>query len=353
MTGRDFRQETLLMLKHIASRSPNLNIVLTTATFPPDLLNLLKSHEDLIATPFTHLLSPALHKLPRNLEARFIPRSKGDLISDVCHEVRRVLAEDALKRMQMGLGGKVTDRSKVIVFCNSDSKVKRVSAELTMRDLPNLTWTKEGEERKVGSTGRLKAFLTDPKATADKADGQADKDKDKSQAQEGVPTPRILVTTGILSRGLDFSPTVSTVFLVDQPKDILDFIHRAGRAGRAGRKGRVVIFGSAQGRSAQDGKLGSMIRDATKDGRRTQEEQARYDALERERKKKIGKESGWWGREAEETKRTKARRREAEEAAAARAARRPIPREESAGVEERKSWWVTNREIGKGKPKRG
>jgi len=250
--------------------------------------------------------------------------------------------------MQMGLGGKVTDRSKVIVFCNSDSKVKRVSAELTMRDLPNLTWTKEGEERKVGSTGRLKGFLTDPRASSDKAEaeGQAGHEKEKEV------TPRILVTTGILSRGLDFSPTVSTVFLVDQPKDILDFIHRAGRAGRAGRKGRVVIFGSAQGRRAQDGKLGSMIRDASKDGRRTQEEQARYEALERERKKKIGKESGWWGREAEETKRIKAKRREAEESAAARAAGRPAPRQESEG-RETKPWWVANRENARGKPKRG
>lgn len=59
--------------------------------------------------------------------------------------------------------------------------------------------------------------------------------------------PRILITTGLLSRGLDFSPNVSTVVLVEQPQNVLDFVHRAGRAGRAGRKGKVLVFGGMPG----------------------------------------------------------------------------------------------------------
>ncbi|ODN83979.1 hypothetical protein L202_00016 [Cryptococcus amylolentus CBS 6039] len=57
------------------------------------------------------------------------------------------------------------------------------------------------------------------------------------------PKRRVLVTTSLLSRGLDFHPSVSSVFLVQPPRDVLDFVHRAGRAGRAGRPGRVVVFG--------------------------------------------------------------------------------------------------------------
>ena len=45
--------------------------------------------------------------------------------------------------------------------------------------------------------------------------------------------------------------------LVDQPRDVLDFIHRAGRAGRAGRKGRVVVFGMGEGKDG--GRLGKEL----------------------------------------------------------------------------------------------
>lgn len=300
--GRDFRQETLLILKHITDRRPNVNIIFCTATFPPALLDLLRSHEDLQKTPFTHLLSPKLHKLPRNLEARFIPRSKGDITSDVAHELRRVMSEDATKRTHMRADGKEVDRSKIIIFCNADSKVRRLSAELTLKELPNITWTKESDNRRHGSSGILKSFLHDPKMSAE--DALANKTKDDS--------PRILITTGILSRGLDFSPLVSTVFLVDQPKDILDFMHRAGRAGRAGRKGRVVIFGMSQGRRAEQGTLGSMVKDVLSYTER-EEMQERMAELEGERRKRMFKQDGWWGREAERTKVEKARKRENEQ----------------------------------------
>ena len=55
----------------------------------------------------------------------------------------------------------------------------------------------------------------------------------------------MLVTTSLLSRGLDFTPAVKHVFLLDEPRDMLDFLHRAGRTGRAGRVGNVVVFGDA------------------------------------------------------------------------------------------------------------
>ena len=251
--GKDFRQETLLLLQHITTQRPNVNVILCTATFPPSLLNLLKSHEELSKNPFVHLLSPKLHRLPRNLEARFVPRSRGELVSDVVHEVTRVMTEDAIKRNQMKASGKMVDKSKMIIFCNTDSRVEEVSSALKSKGIENLTWTKEGSNRRHGDSGPLKSFLLDPK-----------EDPEETMSSSSPTDPRVLVTTGILSRGLDFTPLISTVFLVDQPKDILDFMHRAGRAGRAGRKGRVIIFGMSQGKRAEDGKLGSAMRTVMK-----------------------------------------------------------------------------------------
>ena len=59
-----------------------------------------------------------------------------------------------------------------------------------------------------------------------------------------------LGTTSLLSRGLDFDPTVQHVFIADTPRNMIDFIHRAGRAGRMGNQGKVVVFGKLKGRGS-------------------------------------------------------------------------------------------------------
>ena len=43
-----------------------------------------------------------------------------------------------------------------------------------------------------------------------------------------------MITTYMLSRGLDFSPNVRHVFIVDEPRNMVDFLHRSGRSARAG-----------------------------------------------------------------------------------------------------------------------
>ena len=221
------------------SSRPETNLILCTATLPPALAHLLSTDPLLSANQFTQILSPAMHKLPYNLEARFVPPSgSGNLLADVAHEVRRVLADDALVRKDSMESGIMVNRSKVVIFCNTDLKVRMLSKVLDERQLPNLAWTGEAAQREHGKNGDLNAFLLDPKLTPRAP---------RSTPLPKVPSPRILITTSLLSRGLDFSPLVSTVMLVDQPRDIIDFLHRAGRAGRAGRKGKVVVFGMGNG----------------------------------------------------------------------------------------------------------
>ena len=160
------------------------------------------------------------------------------------------MGEDGRERREIVDSGTLMNRSKFVVFCNSDEKVQALSKAFTERQLPNLAWTGAGETRKKGRDGLLKYFLLDPKARPDEAFKPVPQDD---------ATPRILITTSILSRGLDFHPLVSTVFLVDEPRDVLDFVHRAGRAGRAGRKGRVVVFGLGQkGRKSLAEKVGAL-----------------------------------------------------------------------------------------------
>ncbi|KAK8847694.1 hypothetical protein IAR55_005553 [Kwoniella newhampshirensis] len=243
---------------------------------------------------FIHLLSPGLHKLPPKLETRFVPPSRtGNRFADVAHEIRRVFSDDAIKRKALlkaqaassGGEGSTTEsidvsegKSKIVIFVNSDKKVEQLSGVLGFKGLDCLAWTGDGEERLRGRNGALDDFLlpagapprsiveptaspapwaeehdqVDPitpsgsvpphpdtnESSSSSSDDRSRKDKDRR---------RILVTTSLLSRGLDFHPSVSSIFLLDPPRDVLDFVHRAGRAGRAGREGRVVVFGLGDG----------------------------------------------------------------------------------------------------------
>jgi len=62
-----------------------------------------------------------------------------------------------------------------------------------------------------------------------------------SPARNALPTTSVLVTTDILSRGVDTLP-VRHVVLYDVPHTTIDFIHRLGRVGRLGRRGRGVVL---------------------------------------------------------------------------------------------------------------
>ena len=85
-----------------------------------------------------------------------------------------------------------------------------------------------GAGRAHGSNKHLAGFLKD--------DG---KDRDEG--------PYVLVTTSLLSRGLDFAPSVRHVLIVDEPRNVVDLLHRAGRSARAGREGTLTVFGSDKG----------------------------------------------------------------------------------------------------------
>ncbi|TYJ52674.1 hypothetical protein B9479_006723 [Cryptococcus floricola] len=288
LLGGDFYKDTIAVLEHI----PHANLILCTATLPPFLLNLLSTHPFFnpapAPAPFVHLLSPGLHKLPEKLLARFVrPSQTGNKHGDVAHQVRLTLAEDAKAAKAAGIQLKAGEESKIVVFCNTDKMVEQVSSVLGTKKIDCLAWTGAGGERLRGKNGSLDDFLLRPSLPGRPSSTQSlAPASDASDSQSGLedpssptlsledeplndppslPTPehddplpssrpctnlvkpqpkrRVLVTTSLLSRGLDFHPSVSSVFLVQPPRDVLDFVHRAGRAGRAGRPGRVVVFG--------------------------------------------------------------------------------------------------------------
>ncbi|KAF9552779.1 DEAD-domain-containing protein [Agrocybe pediades] len=230
------------------------NLLLTTATIPSSLNTYLSTRYPRML----RLASPRLHRLPKRVSVEHEKWTGGNKFADVLRRIRRVWAEDwgrgvasPLARSAMEEKGKGEDQeeeerlSKIIIFCNKSSKVLDLSAYLAEHGVPNVPVTSgAGTVRTRGSNRYLAGFL---RGRSRPSPSSSSSTKDKNGEGKANEKPRVLITTSLLSRGLDFSPRISTVFIVDEPRNMVDFLHRAGRVGRAGGVGRVVVFGKGRG----------------------------------------------------------------------------------------------------------
>ncbi|KAJ9115896.1 hypothetical protein QFC22_005039 [Naganishia vaughanmartiniae] len=239
--GPQFEEETQSIVETISKEReeaslPAPSIILSTATVPPSLIAHTKTHMPEIQK----IMSPTLHKLPSKLKTSFVPWSgSGNKLADVAHEVKRMFAADAAeRRMAEDTQGRKLSKAKMLIFCNAPHKVQALQKVLADKGVPAHAINGDADERIRGSNGVLDQFLLKPGQNESSSKSSAPPSEDHTKA------PRVLITTSLLSRGLDFAPSVKHVLLIDEPRDILDFMHRAGRTGRAGQQGTVTIFGS-------------------------------------------------------------------------------------------------------------
>ena len=205
------------------------NLILTTATIPPSLAAYL----DVYHPALTRLASPKLHRLPSTMKTEYEGWTGGNKDADIERRIRKVWAEDSIRS---DFDGK---RSKILIFCNKGIKVQSLGAFLEGKGIPNVALTKDGAARNIGNNHHLDGFL---RTNSSKNPRSSSLSEDKE--------PHVMITTSMLSRGLDFSPDVRHVFIVDEPRNMVDFLHRAGRSARAGQAGKVVVFGKLKGRGS-------------------------------------------------------------------------------------------------------
>ena len=209
------------------------NLLLTSATIPNSLnLYLERYHPSLI-----RLASPRLHHLPKTLQTEYVDWTGGNKFADVERRIRRVWAEDSAN-------ASLTSLSKILVFCNKSTKVVELNEYLSEKGIKSVAMTSQSEHRGRGSNKHLAGFLR-------KDDDDNHQVTQSSSSSTNVKeSAHVMITTSLLSRGLDFSPSIKHVFIVDEPRNMIDFLHRAGRSGRAGQTGKVVIFGKMTGRGS-------------------------------------------------------------------------------------------------------
>ncbi|WFC96964.1 RNA helicase [Malassezia brasiliensis] len=208
-----FRADTTAALD--AARGAD--VVLATATIPKTLAALLAARYPRMTT----LASPHLHTLPARLTARFLdPGGSKDMA--MLKEILRIFTTPACAGDQ------------ILIFRDRRTGVEQLSAFLRARNVDHVALTGDADARARRTDARLAPFLHRP------------------YARDDAPpdAPRILLTTSVLSRGLDFGPRVRHVFVPDAGRaavqhandNALELLHRAGRSARAGRAGSVVFF---------------------------------------------------------------------------------------------------------------
>ncbi|KAG8904085.1 RNA helicase [Tulasnella sp. 403] len=247
MFDRDFVDTTEAIIDHIVearrgtpsatndgqltTNSLPFNLILSSATIPVSLSNYLDKN-----IPQTvRLASPRIHQLPKRLKTEYVQLTDGNKMASIAKKIESVWAEDAAARAARKPQGQSTitrGKSKVVVFCNNIRGAKKLSEYLEKKNISSLVMGGIDGDRFKGSNKHLAGFLK-PAALS-------------STLTNHTPTPaegpRVLITTSLLSRGLDFDPSITHVFVADEPRSAVDFIHRAGRTGRAGNVGTVVLF---------------------------------------------------------------------------------------------------------------
>lgn len=229
LLDRGFRTATQRLMDSVP---PSSRQMFVTATIPQSMRAFLEErYADL------HVLaSPHLHRLPPRLKAMFVdPGGNKELA--VLKELFRVFTAPGCEKDQ------------ILIFRDKRHGVEQLSRYLSARQVDHVALTGDADDRRTRTSKELDPFLAHPASYRAGAEPPAD-------------APRVLLTTSLLSRGLDFGPFVRHVFLPDAGRhtvrsvhaannNALELLHRAGRSARAGRAGTVVVFDkdSAPGKS--------------------------------------------------------------------------------------------------------
>jgi ATP-dependent RNA helicase MRH4 len=211
------------------------NFILTSATIPTSLTAYLDAYHPSLV----RLASPNLHHLPTHLKTIYSPWTGSNKDADIARRIRDVWAKESVSPDFDGR------KSKILIFCNRGTKVESLGAYLEANEIKNVALSGSSEARLIGSNRHLNGFLRVRQRSSESSVPSI-----SSPASSTDDEPHVLITTSLLSRGLDFSPSVKYVFIVDEPRNMIDFLHRAGRSGRAGHQGKVVMFVNSEGRGS-------------------------------------------------------------------------------------------------------
>lgn len=189
MLSRGFKDQIYFILNIL---NKNIHIALISATIPEDILNI---SNEFMKEPLKLLIQKDNLTL-EGIRQYYIAMEKEDYKLDTLEDLYKVI--------------KI---SQCIIYTNSKKKTEFICNFLNERGFPV-------------------TFMHG---------GLAQDDRKSIMEDFRCGNIKILITTDILSRGIDIQQ-VSLVINYDLPKEKETYIHRIGRSGRFGRKGSVINF---------------------------------------------------------------------------------------------------------------
>ncbi|KAJ7057789.1 P-loop containing nucleoside triphosphate hydrolase protein [Mycena amicta] len=222
------------------------HFLLTSATIP----NSLSTYMNAYHPGLMRLVSPNIHHLPKTVRTEYVNWTGGNKNADIERRLRQVWADDAAQGLGPGPDS-LGPMSKVLVFCNRNVKVLDLGGYLEQKGIKNVQLSSRSDNRKRGNNNHLSGFLKPRPSLVSLAKTDAKDTPAETTINDPMHVPHVVITTSLLSRGLDFSPLIKHVFIIEEPRNMIDFLHRAGRTGRGGAKGTVVLFGKTKGRGSE------------------------------------------------------------------------------------------------------
>ncbi|EIM91737.1 P-loop containing nucleoside triphosphate hydrolase protein [Stereum hirsutum FP-91666 SS1] len=232
------------------------NFILTSATIPTSLSTYLSTYHPTL----TRLASPRLHRFPTNLRIEHHPYTTGNPYADIERKIKFIWAQQALEGSGASVnGGTKGKKTKMVIFRQKKTQAVELGKFLRERGFKVVVVTGGGGNvsvedagRAYGSNRHIQPFLNPARSSSSSSSSRAPEPARKEK-EENEDEPRILISTSLLARGLDFAPEVTHVLMVDPTRNTADFLHRAGRTARAGREGTVVLF-AKEGRGSERGR---------------------------------------------------------------------------------------------------
>ncbi|KAK3718189.1 RNA helicase [Vermiconidia calcicola] len=245
--------------------APSLRqLIFCSATIPRSLDSYMQKRYPAIR----RLVTPNLHAVPRRVQLSVVDIEKVPYQGNRGLACAQVVWEIGKEGNEEAGGG--SREKKIVVFVNEREKTDELARYLQGKGIDAHALSRDSQDRTedilAGFTGLLPSpsstLLPKPTPSASStatAISPADlahtttttftpprpstsrSSSSPPPSPRALPNTKVLITTDLLSRGIDTLP-VKHVILYDVPHTSIDFIHRLGRVGRMGRRGRGVVL---------------------------------------------------------------------------------------------------------------
>ncbi|GMM38388.1 ATP-dependent RNA helicase [Saccharomycopsis crataegensis] len=257
LLDRSFLSDTMTSFHQISNMSgmvKDLVIVSSTISklFNKNLNEVFKNNN------IIKICSKRIHRISKKLDMRVIDCNMKPFRNSKMNALKQCLYSIYCDNTEADLQVK-----KVLVFVNEKESVSKIYGELCSDDafkgyeIYKITGENSIEDRMqiMKDFNSNDALLEDALSTNQKSSDKTVKipnsniklNKSSNNDSTSQPRLKVLVTTDILSRGINFQQTSNSV-LYDIPKTTADLVNRVGRVGRIGLPGRVFML-AAKGES--------------------------------------------------------------------------------------------------------